>query len=105
MKRTYHMSMLYEGITALIVKAEWGTNVCLEGYILTDRHSGTPIVEHDGFVPDFRGFERDVIALLQGHHILEVSTTKFYAADLFTQERIVAELIKAVVYDTKRGII
>lgn len=105
MKRTYHMSMLYEGVTALVIKVAAGTNVCLEGYILTDRHSGSPLVERDGFVPDFRGFERDVIALLQGHHILEVSTTKFYAADLLTQERIVAELIKAVVYDVKRGII
>lgn len=105
MIRNYHMSMLYERVTALVAKVECGNSVWLEGYIFTDCHSESPLVERDGCVPDIHNFKPDLAALLEGHHILEVSTAKFYTADIFTQERIVAELIKAVVYDVKRGII
>lgn len=105
MKRTYHMSLTYEKVTALIVKADAGKDFWLEGYIFTDCHSRSPLVELDSSVPDVQDFEPGIAELLKGRHILSVSTSKFFTADIFAQERIVAELIKAVVYDVKRGII
>lgn len=104
MIRIHHMSISYDKVNALVAKVVDGKNVWLEGYILTDCHSASPLIERDGHVPDIHNFEPDLAALLEGHHILEVGTAKFFTADLFTQERIVAELIKAVVYDAKRGI-
>lgn len=103
MIRIHHMSISYDKVNALVAKVVDGKNVWLEGYILTDCHSGSPIVERDGYIPDFQDFELGIAELLKDRHILEVSTSKFFTADLFTQERIVAELIKAVIYDTKRG--
>lgn len=102
MKRTFYMITNYDGFCAVVVKVEAGKSFWLEGYILTKCHSGSPIVERDGLVPDFQDFELGIAELLKDRHILEVSTAKFYAADLLTQERIVAELIKAVVYDVKK---
>lgn len=105
MIRNYHMSLTYEGVTALVAKVEDGNIFWLDGYIFTDCHSSSPLVELDSSVPDVQDFEPDIAAKLKGRHILSVSTAKFFTADLFTQEWIVAELIKAVVYDVKRGII
>lgn len=104
MKRTYHMTMIYDRFGAVVVKVEAGKNFWLEGYIITIYHSGSPLVERDGYIPDFQDFGLGIAELLKDRHILSVSTSKFFTADLFTQERIVVELIKAVVYDTKRGI-
>lgn len=104
MKRTYHMSLNYDGFGAVVVKVEAGKSFWLEGYIPTNCHSGSPIVERDGYIPDFQDFELGIAELLKDRHILEVSTGKFYTADLFTQERIISELIKAVIYDVKKGI-
>lgn len=103
MKRTYHMSMLYDGINAIVIKADVGAHFWLEGYIFTDCHSDSPIVEFDDSVPDVQDFEPYIAAKLKGRHVLGVSTSKFFTADLFTQGMIVAELIKAVIYDVKKG--
>lgn len=102
MIRAYHMSMLYKGVTALVVKVEDGKNIWLEGYIFTDCHSGSPLVEFDDSVPDVQDFESDIAAKLKGRHVLGVSTSKIFSADLFTQERVITEFIKAVVYDVKK---
>lgn len=104
MKRTYHMSMSSDGVGAYVAKVEDGKIFWLEGYILTDRHSESPLVERDGYIPDIWAFAPDIAELLEGRHILEVSTAKFFSADLFMQERIIVEFIDAVIYDTKRGI-
>lgn len=103
MKRTFYMTMNYDGFFAVVAKVEAGKSFWLEGYIITRCHSGSPLVERDGLIPDFQDFELGIAELLKDRHILEVSTSKFFTADLFTQERIVAELIKAVVYDVKRS--
>lgn len=99
------MSMLWEGVPALIIKADVGAHFWLEGYIFTDCHSDSPLVEFDDYsIPDFQDFEPDIAAKLRGRHILGVSTSKIFLADLFIQERVIAELIKAVVYDAKKGV-
>lgn len=102
MKRTYHMSEFYDGINAIVVKADVGAHFWLEGYIFTDCHSGSPLVEFDDSVPDVQDFESDIAAKLKGRHVLGVSTSKIFSADLFTQERVITEFIKAVVYDVKK---
>lgn len=104
MKRTWHMTLNYEGIGAIVVKVDAGNNFWLEGYILTDYHSKSPLVELDRYITDAHQFKQDIAEALKNSHVLSVSTAKFFFADIFTQERIVAELIKAVIYDARRGI-
>lgn len=104
MKRTFYMTTNCDGFCVVVAKVEDDKIFWLEGYIITRCHSGSPIVERDGYIPDFQDFELGIAELLKDRHILEVSTGKFYTADLFMQERIIAELIKAVIYDVKKGI-
>lgn len=103
MKRTFYMTTECDGFCVVVAKVEDGKIFWLEGYILTDYHSKSPLVERDGYIPDIWAFAPDIAELLEGRHILEVSTAKFFTADIFMQERIIVEFIDAVIYDTKRG--